>query len=682
MDIDESFQQFINSYKTNEEEKFNYFVQNIIELNFNNSIINILNLFGNDFFERIIKYNENYKIKNFYQFIKYYLLQNVITLFNNNNINILPKDLIDRINDINSLNSLLDNYNENILKIFAQKIEDFIDESKQKIINKYLNYIKDNVIIEFKQNEKIYLLLKDNVDKVKPELESYYLSLLNNDFKEKSYLFYSNLLKELKNEIINYEKENKKLLILQTDNVFSLLHDNILNEINIKINDVSNSIKEYNIHFNKFKICDDLILFLNNFGYSKVQPSYESIINLLNNITKDNIVPDFDNNSKIYKNSFNFESFNKSLNNKYILLNNDFENAKKNIYSYGISEYPNNLQREIYKIEERLRNLENEELKGEKDNKNKYNIADKAINENFQNILNISENIIEFITNYEEYNNFEEIIFKNIKKFNLAYNISQKRINENKYKEDINITLNDKLLELKNLGLEYYNKINNSFYIFKNYLNDSIYEINSLLYQCTYITNKTLYKMYEEISNETESFEREENKIDEESQKISHISNYQNVYYITDIEIIELIKKARFKFNFELEDGMPKLKVSLTNQNVPKKIIFSIYTGFGTCGKNVQNIEVQFNNINFTTNIEYNTESTNLSVSTITDFDSYQYSIETYKIEDISEIKCVSIMYIDFCFNVGKCTNSPVNRNIILKTETQKYTINNYSLEI
>ena len=122
--------------------------------------------------------------------------------------------------------------------------------------------------------------------------------------------------------------------------------------------------------------------------------------------------------------------------------------------------------------------------------------------------------------------------------------------------------------------------------------------------------------------------------------------------------------------------------MGLTNQNFPKKIIFTIYKGFGTYGKNVQNIEVIFNNINFTTNIEYNTESTNLNVSTITDFDSYQYSIETYKIEDISETKCISIAYINFCFNVGKCTNSPINRNKILKIEPQKYSINNYSLEL
>ena len=68
-------------------------------------------------------------------------------LLNNNNFDILPKDLILKINDLNSLNYLLENYNENILKMLNEKIVYFIEESKEKIINQYFNYIKNNIII-------------------------------------------------------------------------------------------------------------------------------------------------------------------------------------------------------------------------------------------------------------------------------------------------------------------------------------------------------------------------------------------------------------------------------------------------------------------------------------------------------------------------------------------------------
>lgn len=150
MEINESFHQFIDSYKTVEIEIFNNNSEKIIESNFNNSIINLVNLFGNEFFERIIKHNENYKIKHFYNLLKYSLSQTLNyyeNLLNNNNFDILPKDLILKINDLNSLNYLLENYNENILKMLNEKIEYFIEESKEKIINQYFNYIKNNIII-------------------------------------------------------------------------------------------------------------------------------------------------------------------------------------------------------------------------------------------------------------------------------------------------------------------------------------------------------------------------------------------------------------------------------------------------------------------------------------------------------------------------------------------------------
>ena len=135
MEINESFHQFIDSYKTVEIEIFNNNSEKIIESNFNNSIINLVNLFGNEFFERIIKHNENYKIKHFYNLLKYSLSQTLNyyeNLLNNNNFDILPKDLILKINDLNSLNYLLENYNENILKMLNEKIVYFIEESKEK----------------------------------------------------------------------------------------------------------------------------------------------------------------------------------------------------------------------------------------------------------------------------------------------------------------------------------------------------------------------------------------------------------------------------------------------------------------------------------------------------------------------------------------------------------------------
>ena len=93
-------------------------------------------------------------------------------------------------------------------------------------------------------------------------------------------------MNQLKSEITNFEKEEKKKIIIKTDNIYSIDNEYILKEINLKINDISNSIKEYNTHFDNFKISDELILFLYNFGKSIIKPCYYTIINLLNLIQK------------------------------------------------------------------------------------------------------------------------------------------------------------------------------------------------------------------------------------------------------------------------------------------------------------------------------------------------------------------------------------------------------------
>ena len=54
------------SIETKDEiENFNNDVKNILESNFKELISEIISSFGNDFFDKIIKYNENFKITGF-----------------------------------------------------------------------------------------------------------------------------------------------------------------------------------------------------------------------------------------------------------------------------------------------------------------------------------------------------------------------------------------------------------------------------------------------------------------------------------------------------------------------------------------------------------------------------------------------------------------------------------------
>ena len=76
----------------------------------------------------------------------------------------------------------------------------------------------------------------------------------------------------------------------------------------------------------------------------------------------------------------------------------------------------------------------------------------------------------------------------------------------------------------------------------------------------------------------------------------------------------------------------------MINQCTPGKIIFEIYSLFGNCRKNVEKVEVQIKNANFTTSIQYKTFSPNINVTNIYKVDKYVSYI--YKYEKIKDENC------------------------------------------
>ena len=93
----------------------------------------------------------------------------------------------------------------------------------------------------------------------------------------------------------------------------------------------------------------------------------------------------------------------------------------------------------------------------------------------------------------------------------------------------------------------------------------------------------------------------------------------------------------------------PKVEASVTNQIRPDSAKFEIYSPFGTCGRNIQRIDVKFNDVNYTTKIYFDTNSTLINVSTITDFEAYDYYIGKYKVENSDENHCNNVLGIIVC---------------------------------
>ena len=81
-------------------------------------------------------------------------------------------------------------------------------------------------------------------------------------------------MNEKTKEMFMLVKEQKEVLKSKIDDLFSLDSDQVLYEVNEKINNTLESINEYNNYFETFKISKDTYDFLNNYGNSSIKPIY------------------------------------------------------------------------------------------------------------------------------------------------------------------------------------------------------------------------------------------------------------------------------------------------------------------------------------------------------------------------------------------------------------------------
>jgi len=261
------------------------------------------------------------------------------------------------------------------------------------------------------------------------------------------------------------------------------------------------------------------------------------------------------------------------------------------------------------------------------------NVADKSIDETFHKLLNSSSIMYDFIKTFEKFDEFEKNMKNNIENLNSAYINSKNLIKKNEYEEEIELLVTNKLDYLNNLTSDYYNQINKNYNELKNYLKLSIQEIDVLLNLCANKTFSVFADEYYIISNSTQNkFDEQE---EEENEKfIKEKSLTQNNQFYIDAQLVNLKKKANFKFEFNFDEinnlKMPKVYAHVINLSRPKKINMEIYSNIDDCMRNVEAYEIEFNNVNYTLFLDFNTDSNDIIITVDTDFDAYQYSVERY----------------------------------------------------
>ena len=646
-DIENNFESFFSNEATYEKNYINKTITQIIKSNFKKSLDNIISSFGNDFFERAFKFNEYFRVKDLYNNLEYSLVQTVkYYISKNKDINEtnkeLPKELKEKMYNLNNIDLIITKNKNSIIGLIKTKIEEFIKYLKDDLINDYIEFMKNDAFISMCFDNSIRQILNTNLNNVKDNLENTYVYILESYLNDKFFDLYRQTIDKETINILNLINDLRNYLMTEMIDLFKFEPENILEDINNLMIKTLNSINEYNSHLTSFRILDELIEYLNNYGQNNIKPIYDEFKKQLDIISNNQIKSNFEKNSKAYENSYDLDAFIKLSNTTYINLKNDYIDNMTSYLNYYYTNFQNSFENKI--------NGENNEL------------INLNLDESFEKLLLNYDNTKLLIKTLKEFNEFEKTISKNINNINICYKECKKLIENNNYEEENEDIFNKKSEYLKEFSLNYYHQVNESYYKIKLYLNNTLNNMYDDLNKCINITYEELIKEYKKLSEEeplNEEYRNNEKKLNIDTYKFE---TEDTTYYITT-EIKNLESNAKFNMELSFENNdykKPKLFASIINKSAPKNMVLDIYSLYGYCAKKGITIDNSFNDVTYKMNLLYEPKSSNINVTTFTNFEKFEFTNEIYEYEDSDETDCFVVAYIKFCVNTLKCNNKKI----------------------
>jgi len=637
------FDNFTSVYSFQEMQLIKEVIYENLKNNFNLFINSFIPSFGIDYFDRILKYNEIQKIKSLYGNLKYSLTETLIYYIGLCNIHTLiefPNNLKSKMMSLNDLESTIRSNNNKILSSLNSKFQEFIESTKNYIIEKYISEIVIDPSINetFKFNKTIITYIEQILRGRRSKFEDEYKNKMNNYIKSPFIQEYSKTLNKETNEMLDFLEENKDIAKAELNEIFTLDPDNAISEIENKLNNTLKAVEAYNLHLNTFNIPDSVKKFLEQYILNSISPKYEDIKNIFNTATKDIIMNNLEKNCEEFINSFNYEEFESK--NKEIIKNltNIINIINDSLYSYGAieSEYSENLDKEIAKSN-RIRNLD--ELD---DDKIAYNrrIANVKLDETFQEIKNSSISLKQFIESLNLFKEFEEKINKYTNDINYQYGISQNIIKKNKdhYNE-----LYGNLSELNEYSMQYYKDVNSSYHKTKKNIQELIAEINELIEKCSNITFLTIRKKYNNIKDEFNSYSINNDNKKGDISNDDHYEVIDNKNYTIKSKIKNYTEENDIQLDINLEDiQSPKILGKVTNKDKPESYTIDIISDYGAKNKLGTKITSEINNISLSVEFIFDIYSNKISFNTKTDFDEYIIKKSIYNTTETTKPKQIS----------------------------------------
>ena len=551
---------FISSSQQKENIKLKDLLTNIIISKFGTTFNNTVSSFGKVFFGRYNEYNKISKIINFYQNFRYCLVEfllyyQIIYAFKSDSYK-LPKDLINKIHNLNYMDEELEKKNVEIINEVKEQITSFKEIIKDEIIQKHISNIKDDTYIKSKLSIKIIEQLNiflENECNIKIFEDSYY-NIIENSLNEQVYKIFVKDMNEGTKEAIKIFKGLKNEMIGKISDD-SDGNNEELNNINLKLNEIVQSIEKYSKNYNySFKISNELSNELIEDYNQKIYNAFKELVQIINE-EKEKFKTKFNDEISNIDKNFNYENLNKDAKNKLSSIENNLNNINKNIDNFS-----NNLKR---KLDDKL--ISNNEGILYESNEEAYT---------FQKILRCSKKNKIFINTYEYNKKLNELI----NDYNSSYKNIINSIENGDYQEDIKEYISSKLSITNIKFLNYYKNINQTLYNLKTNLNTSIYELDTLI--------KQVSSSYNNIINEYINLINEKKEMNEKQcPDVFKQINYKKDYYNENFVIKTTIEdKNTNNFNIifqNINNYEPNIKVSLKKEIRPQKMEIDIIHNSG-----------------------------------------------------------------------------------------------------
>ena len=675
--IQNSFNNFYDKYYSKEKTELNQIIFENLNNDFKILIENFIPSFGKDFYDRIIKYNEIQKIKSFYNNIKYTLKQSInyyIKLCSSYPSILIPEELKTQILSLNNLESLVNTINNNEISLLYKKLDKVFGETRDYFVDKYIYYFKYSSYYKYEFEDNILSIIYKTLDEKSSIFENEYNNLINNHIKNPFVTQYKTILNEQTNYMLRFIQENKNLIKGKLDSLNTFNSNAILLDIENKINGLYNDIDEYYIYNEDFKISDEVKTLLNNYCKTKILPYYQEIKRIVDYSTKNITSQNMEKNVEKIKKDYIYKDFILQSDNIRNILKNSYFNSMKDhlTHSYGTisSQYLINLDKEIANFDN-MRILSG--LDDVDDSKQKT--ANLQLDKTFKLLKGTSSEMIEYIENLYLFYMFDEDINKYINDINEQYIYTKNSILNLKYEETIEKQFNQSLEDLKNYIIDYYTKVNTSYYQTKEFIKTSMNEINNLIEECSNVTYEQINNKYIQIKNGFKTVDKKVNKeISLEVDK--HIENVNQRSYIIETEIDKYFIEHEMTLDFIYEKGditIPKVVGKIVNKDHPKRMVIDFYAKYGNvCEIKGRRMTINFNNISMISDFVFDSRENNVSICHHYNFDEYNIRNEKYIIVEHNFIKEFGGIYFVF---PSLCTSILSGENVVEVVDTKQRNI-------